>query len=67
MKAIIFNSGSGKRMGNITNGQPKCLLKLYSGETIFERQLRILSECGINEIIVTTGNKIGRASCRERV
>jgi len=43
-------------MGNITNGQPKCLLKLYSGETIFERQLRILSECGINEIIVTTGN-----------
>lgn len=42
-------------MGRLTENQPKCLLKLNSGETIFERQLRILGECGIREIIVTTG------------
>lgn len=55
MKAVIFNSGLGSRMGNITKDKPKCLVELYNGETIFERQIRILSECGINEFIVTTG------------
>lgn len=55
MKAIIFNSGIGNRMGNLTKDKPKCLLKLYNGETIFERQIRILSQCGIKEFIVTTG------------
>jgi len=42
-------------MGKLTENQPKCLLKLYSGETILERQLRNLDECGISEIIITTG------------
>ena len=55
MKAIIFNSGIGSRMGNLTKDKPKCMVKLYNGETIFERQIRILSECGINDFIVTTG------------
>ena len=31
------------------------MVKLYNGETIFERQIRILSECGIKDFIVTTG------------
>ena len=55
MKAIIFNSGIGNRMGNLTRNNPKCMIKLYNGETIFERQIRILSECGIKDFIVTTG------------
>ncbi len=55
MKAIIFNSGLGKRMAGLTEKNPKCMVKLYNGETIFERQIRILSECGINDFIVTTG------------
>lgn len=55
MKAIIFNSGIGKRMKNLTRDNPKCMVKLYNGETIFERQIRILSECGINDFIITTG------------
>ena len=55
MKAIIFNSGLGSRMADLTKNNPKCMVKLYNGETIFERQLRILSECGIKEFIVTTG------------
>lgn len=55
MKAIIFNSGLGSRMVGLTEKNPKCMVKLYNGETIFERQIRILSECGIKDFIVTTG------------
>ena len=55
MKAMIFNSGAGSRMGSLTKDRPKCMMELYNGETIFERQIRILSSCGINEFIVTTG------------
>lgn len=55
MKAIIFNSGLGSRMSGFTENNPKCMVKLYNGETIFERQIRILSECGIKDFIITTG------------
>ena len=55
MKAIIFNSGLGSRMAELTKNNPKCMLKLYNGETILERQIRILSDCGIRDFIITTG------------
>ena len=55
MKAIIFNSGLGSRMAGLTENNPKCMVNLYNGETIFERQIRILSDCGIKDFIVTTG------------
>ena len=55
MKALIFNSGMGSRLNGMTESNPKCMIKLYNGETIFERQIRILSECGIKKFIVTTG------------
>ncbi|MBQ8245874.1 MAG: iron-containing alcohol dehydrogenase [Lachnospiraceae bacterium] len=55
MKAVIFNSGLGSRMGDMTKDKPKCLVELYNGETILERQLRILGECGIHEFVITTG------------
>ncbi len=55
MKAVIFNSGLGKRMGNLTEFNHKSMVKLQNDETIFERQLRLLHECGINEFIVTVG------------
>ena len=55
MKALIFNSGIGSRLNGLTENNPKCMIKLYNGETIFERQIRILSECGIKNFIVTTG------------
>lgn len=55
MKAVIFNSGLGSRMGELTKDKPKCMVELYNGESIFERQIRILSECGINDFVVTTG------------
>lgn len=55
MKALILNSGRGKRMGGLTDHAPKALTKLYNGESIFARQIRILSEFGVREFIVTTG------------
>lgn len=55
MKALIFNSGLGKRLGEMTKNNPKCMVKLYNGESIFERQIRLLSERGIKEFIITTG------------
>lgn len=55
MKALIFNSGIGKRMGELTAHCPKSMVRLYNDETIFERQIRLLQEAGIKEVIITTG------------
>lgn len=55
MKAVIFNSGLGKRMGCLTEHNHKSMVRLQSGEAIFERQLRLLHECGIHEFVVTVG------------
>ena len=42
-------------MGELTAHTHKSLAILNDGETILERQIRILSECGIKEFIITTG------------
>ena len=55
MRAIIFNSGYGNRMGAFTKDHHKSMAPLKNGESIFHRQLRILFEEGIRDIIVTTG------------
>ena len=55
MKAIIFNSGLGNRMGDFTQHHHKSMARLLDGETIFHRQLRLLSGEGIRDFIVTTG------------
>jgi len=55
MKAVIFNSGLGKRMGAYTENSHKSMVRLSSGESIFERQLRMLSEAGITDFLVTVG------------
>ena len=55
MKAVIFNSGLGKRMGELTRNNHKSMVKLKNDETIFERQIRILSDCGIQEFLITSG------------
>lgn len=55
MKALIFNSGLGSRLGKLTAENPKCLVKLGSGETILHRQLRLLVENGVRDFVITTG------------
>lgn len=54
MKAIILNSGIGKRMKPFTDKNPKCFAKV-NGETLLERQIRILKEYNINDFIITIG------------
>ena len=54
MKAIILNSGIGKRMRPFTNENPKCLAKL-NGKTILGHEIENLLHYGSKEIIITTG------------
>lgn len=55
MKAIIFNSGLGNRMGEFTQKNHKSMARLKNDETIFHRQLRLLIAEGVRDFIITTG------------
>lgn len=55
MKALLLNSGTGTRMGTVSNKQPKCMTELKPGETILSRQLQMLCRAGVDEFIITTG------------
>ena len=55
MKAVIFNSGLGNRMGEFTKNNHKSMAPLKDGETIFHRQIRLLEAEGITDFIITTG------------
>ncbi len=55
MKAVIFNSGLGNRMGDFTKNNHKSMAPLKNGETIFHRQIRLLSAEGVKDFLVTTG------------
>ena len=55
MKALILNSGLGSRMGVLTSEHPKCMTEISSKETILSRQLRLIADAGIEEVIMTTG------------
>jgi choline kinase len=54
MKAIIIAAGSAKRLGNETRELPKGLLDI-NGKSILQRQIDILRESGIEEIIIIRG------------
>ena len=55
MKALILNSGMGSRMGVLTSEHPKCMTEISSQETILSRQLKMIAESGIKEVVMTTG------------
>ncbi|MBP5294755.1 MAG: NTP transferase domain-containing protein, partial [Lachnospiraceae bacterium] len=55
MKALILNSGLGRRMGVLTSEHPKCMTEISSKETILSRQLNMLEAAGIEEVVITTG------------
>ncbi|MFC1591418.1 NTP transferase domain-containing protein [Thermodesulfobacteriota bacterium] len=54
MKAVILAAGIGKRLKCAT---PKCLTALPDGESILARQVRILRQLGVDDIIVVVGYK----------
>lgn len=56
MKALILNSGLGKRMGVLTSEHPKCMTEIDGNETILSRQLKLLVDAGVEEVVMTTGS-----------
>lgn len=56
MKAIILAAGMGTRLMPLTADKPKSLVET-AGESFFSRQLRLLSEVGVEDIVVVTGYK----------
>lgn len=59
MKAIILAAGKGLRIDGLTKNRPKCMLEV-GGESAIERQIRLLRQEGIKEIIIVTGYKAGQ-------
>ena len=55
MKALILNSGLGRRMGVLTEEHPKCMTDISDKDSILSNQLKLLVEAGITEVIMTTG------------
>ena len=56
MKGVILAAGVGTRLGRPF---PKSLSKLPDGERILGRQIRIFKDCGIRELYVVVGFKMG--------
>ena len=52
MKALILNSGLGRRMGVLTSEHPKCMTEISAKDTILSRQLRLIAEAGIDDVLV---------------
>lgn len=55
MKALILNSGLGSRMGVLTSEHPKCMTEISTKDTILSRQLKLIADAGIEEVVMTTG------------
>jgi len=55
MKAIILAAGEGSRMGKLTQNIPKPLV-MVNGKSIIERQLSILKQNKILDVIIITGS-----------
>ena len=58
-QAIIVASGLGKRMGELTQHQPKCLLEI-DGKPILEYILDDLVRIGVERIIMDVSEKWGQ-------
>lgn len=56
MRAILLAAGRGSRMGNLTEGRPKCLVEL-GGHSLLDYQISALHAAGIEEIWAVRGWK----------
>lgn len=55
MKALILNSGLGRRMGVLTTEHPKCMTDISATQSILSRQLELIAAAGIRDVVMTTG------------
>jgi L-glutamine-phosphate cytidylyltransferase len=54
MKAIILAAGEGSRLHPYTLDRPKCLVEV-DGESLLDRQIKVLKSKGVNQIILIGG------------
>ena len=54
MRGLVIAAGLGRRLGELTEMSPKCLLKV-GGETIVERIIKEMSHLGINNLALVRG------------
>ena len=54
MQAIILAAGMGKRLGDLTKDNTKCMVKV-NGITLIERMLQQITKHGIQKIIMVIG------------
>jgi len=54
LKVIFLAAGKGKRLGDLTESFPKCLLKI-NGKSILERDMDAFLKNGIKDFIIITG------------
>jgi choline kinase len=54
MKGLILAAGRGARLNSGNSDMPKCLVTLR-GETLLSRNVRLLRDAGIDEIVVVVG------------
>ncbi|RXQ89012.1 aminotransferase class I/II-fold pyridoxal phosphate-dependent enzyme [Ancylomarina salipaludis] len=54
MQAIILAAGLGKRLGNLTQNNTKCMVKIH-GKTLIERSLDNLSAAGVSKVVLVIG------------
>ena len=55
MRALILNSGIGKRMGELTKTKNKCMAEIGENTTIIDWQLQMLLKAGVSDVVITTG------------
>lgn len=53
-RAILLLAGRARRLGSLTENDPKCLVRIGSS-SILERALQGLSQCGVREIVLVVG------------
>ena len=54
MQAIILAAGMGKRLGELTNGNTKCMVKV-NGVSLIDRVLTQLSTINLSKVIIVVG------------
>jgi len=54
MQAIILAAGLGKRLGNLTQNNTKCMVEIH-GKTLIERSLDNLSAAGVSRVVLVIG------------
>jgi choline kinase len=59
MRGIILAAGKGSRLNGAAGESPKCLVQL-GGLSLIERQIRVLRDAGVDDIVVVVGCQADR-------